>query len=180
MAFMPFNEWMNGGRQQSYDRMAQGAIGMQQAYWAPYKALSNSYYDARQANEKRYADILARYQQMYDRNMGMLRDRGKQEAADIRSGWANRETQGMQDLVGRGLAGTTIAPTMKAGYQRNMNADLGRLDERLRSEMVGYDTSMTGRMLDFMERRDDTYPNFGMYYPMFQQYGMYGQRPQGY
>ncbi len=107
---------------------------------------------AKSANEGRYQQLLRE-----------LKGSGEQEAKDIRAGWAGRATQGQQDLVSRGLSASTIAPTMAAGYQREENADIGRLNERLRERRLG-----------IIERRSDEYPDLNQLMTLAGMTGSYG------
>lgn len=180
----------------------------QQAVAARQQALSDEYQraqdEAKAENERRYQDILQgytdvtsdsagrwadtmagldkRYEARLKETQKLLKNAGASEAADIRQGWANRESQGMSDLVSRGLTGTTIRPTMQMGYQREMNADLGRLRDRLRDQQANVYGTMTGQQigtaqqvgmtgasaadqwaanrLGFMENRTDSYPDY--------------------
>lgn len=99
-----------------------------------------AYNTALAANESRYKDILAGYGQMYD-----------YERQDINTRYGQMANAGQQDLTSRGLAGTTVLPTMRLAYEKNRGDAVARMQN-----------SLNQRRLDFMERRTDAYPNFGM------------------
>ena len=112
-----------------------------------------------QAMDKANAANEARYQEILQGLEGM----GDQSRADIKSRWSGQATQGYQDLVSRGLTGTTVAPSLAAGYERGKSADLNRLDETLRAQKFG-----------FMERRTDAQPDMGLYAQMAMAQGAAG------
>ena len=156
--------------------------------------------EAKLANETRYADILKGYgslqnsvtsqlQNRQDTSMNMLKDMGNQEAADISTRWNSEAGKGAQGLIDSGFYGTTVLPTMRAGYGMLKEADLSRMNERLQNQRVSTYGQMSGDVanttsnlgsnrLGFMERRNDTYPDMGMYADLMQKYGLanaYGQ-----
>jgi len=156
--------------------------------------------EAKLANETRYADILKGYgslqnsvtgqlQGRLDTSMNMLKDMGNQEAADISTRWNSEAGKGTQGLIDQGFYGTTVLPTMRAGYGMLKEADLSRMNERLQNQRVSTYGQMSGDVanatsnlgsnrLGFMERRNDTYPDMGMYADLMQKYGLanaYGQ-----
>lgn len=102
--------------------------------------------EAKAANESRYQQILAGYDTL-----------GQQGRKDIDQQYKNMSGTGYASLVNRGLAGTTIAPTMMAGYAKAANADRSRLTEALAAQKYG-----------FMERRTDTYPDLGQFASLIQ------------
>jgi hypothetical protein len=109
--------------------------------------------DAKQANEQRYQEILEGYQNL-----------GNQAGADISRLYQGMRATGYQDLVSRGLAGTTIAPTMNMAYAREETNAQARLQEQVRREQLG-----------FMERRTDAYPDQSAYLNLLAQLGQWGR-----
>lgn len=156
----------------------QGLSALAQAYRPPAQRLMDEYqkaYDeARAANEARYADILKGYQGRYGSVMGMFEGMGDQARRDIRRDYTNLMGAGQQDLVSRGLTGTTILPTMRMGYEREMQGALGRHEEQLRRERLGYEAGLSADTLGFMERRTDTYPDYAMMANLAMAYGQGG------
>jgi len=129
---------------------------------------------AKSANESRYSEIKKGYEDRYARNMADVAKVGDQQNADIRSAYGNRMAQMNQNLAARGLSGTTIAPTMAMGNTREMNADLNRSNEGLTQQRVGLDAQLSGDTLQFMERREDTYPDMQQYLALQQGLGRGG------
>lgn len=126
----------------------------------------DAYAQAREANEQRYKDILAGYQDRIRQVMGM----NEQQEADIREDWRGQTSQAMQNLADRGMAGTSIAPTMQAGMKRRETADLRRNETntlllRLRAMQD---------KLRFQERRTDVYPDLNRFTSLMQGAGRYG------
>ena len=93
-------------------------------------ALAQGYQNMAERNRAREEQLYNRTLRGYRRRerdvMGTLETAGRQDLSDIRSAWRTRSAGAQQDLVGRGLANTTIAPTLAAGHQRYMQADLRR------------------------------------------------------
>jgi hypothetical protein len=157
-----------------YESMSGGAGGAGGKYGSGRPTDMNSLYRrtldemrsaqqrAFEANRARDQEIRSGYDRRYSDVMGQLEGMGAQEASDIRQAWWDRGTQTQADLQARGLAGTTIAPTMAAGNTRQMNADQARLQERLRRERLGHMGGMQKEKLDYIERITDAYPDPSM------------------
>lgn len=98
-----------------------------------------------------YGNIMGQYDQRIgslmgeatgerDRIMQMFEGRGDQERKDIGQQYKNLMGQTEQDVGSRGLAGSTVLPSLRRGVARSERADLARLDERLRGERIGHET----------------------------------------
>jgi len=133
--------------------------------------------NARQANEARYQDILNGYQQRYQRGLGMLSGLGQQEGRDINELYDSQGAKINQDLIGRGLGNSSVIATMAMGNNRERNADLGRLNDRVRQQAMTTDAGLSGDELQFMERRNDVGPDLGLLAQLAQGMGAagYGQ-----
>ena len=99
-------------------------------------------------------DILGGYRQLYRRALDDLEGLGAQEAADISRRWNNAASAGQSDLVGRGLAGTTLLPSMRMGYQERKEADLRRLQEGLQKTRLGVHGQFGGQLLKYAGDRE--------------------------
>lgn len=137
-----------------------------------YGAYQSAYNAAQSANLSRYSDILGQYGALYGRTMTGLEGLGDEQRRAISSRYGALAGANQQDLVSRGLAGTTVLPSMRLGVERQKTQELNALEEQLRRERMGYDVALTGERLGFMERRTDQYPDYG---PMMSMYGQYGQ-----
>lgn len=109
---------------------------------APY----NRFQAFRQAQAQRgglqaYLDMLGqsrgRMQTSYQEMLDLLSGVGSQREADIRGGYAERESDVRQGLARQGLAGTTIAPTMQMGVAREQESALNRLAESMAGQRLG-------------------------------------------
>lgn len=130
------NQYGNIGRETGdrYQNLGANVGGM-------YNALGQNLSRDMQAGQ---SELLAGYGSSRENVLRELEGIGQQEAADIREGWRkNSETQSAA-LRNRGLSGSTVGMTMRQGNEREQNADLARLNERLRGERAGvmqdYDT----------------------------------------
>ena len=119
-------------QQESARTMGAGLTGLVGQY-------NTAYERARTANEARYQEML-----------GITGETTQQRAADIRAGGAGEQANIMQQLARQGMAGTTVAPTMRAGVQRETESSLNRLADM-----------MQGTKLGIMERKVDKYPETG-------------------
>lgn len=144
----------------------------------PLGGIQGAYGSARQANLRRYEEILAGYRQRYTDVMQGLEGRGAQQREDILMRGRTAQSTALQDAIGRGLAGTTVLPTMRAGAQQRTEGELRRLEEGLRAERLGYMSQLRGDELRFMERREDMYPNVPQYMALQQAQGRYGGAAQ--
>ena len=133
---------------------------------------------AKATNLARYKEILAEYQERYAGVMGSLEGAGAQERADIEARGRSMQSGALQDAIGRGLAGTTVLPSMRAGYAKQTEGELGRQSERLQQQRTGLMAGLSGDTLGFMERREDEYPDMNQMMQLMQQYG-YGQGAGG-
>lgn len=143
--------------------MAAGMRGLAGAYGRVYG-------QARSANEARYQKMLGiaagerRRQAGVQRGMlGAIGETTGQRAADIRSEGAGEQANIMQRLARQGMAGTTIAPTMRAGVRRGTGEQLNRLSDLMLQQRLGVMQRQAaprrGTELGIMERRTDAYPD---------------------
>lgn len=120
---------------------------------------SSAYEAAKAANEKRYKEGMDERTALRTRSMDTINSLGDQERKDITERFDNLKTTQTQDMISRGLRGTTIAPTVEQGAEREKTSSLGRLEERLRRERLGTDINLTQDIEGFRERRTDAYPD---------------------
>ena len=118
-----------------------------------------AYDRARMENLQRYQDILGGYAERYRRGVRGMEKDGDYERQDIKAAHKRYAGQLRQNLTNRGLTGSTIAPVMQRGAIRDMNRDVGSLNDRLRQQRRSLDANLSGDMLSFMERRTDSYPD---------------------
>lgn len=88
----------------------------------------------------------------YSTGMNLLKGAGDQERADIAQQARDASAAVDNNLVSRGLTGSTIAPTLQAGVQRDRYAAEGRLNDRLRGDELGLHTQLSGDRIGSQER----------------------------
>lgn len=115
------------------------SYGVQQGLQGLVGQYNVAYQQARQANEQRYQQML-----------GITSQTTGQREADIRASYAGQGANIQQQLARRGMAGTTIAPTMQMGVQREQQSALNRLADQMQQTKLG-----------IIERREDRYPDLG-------------------
>jgi hypothetical protein len=165
-----------------------------------YGEIKGSYDDLLNAGWQVYGDLynktLGNYGALYQAGMDYVDRQGAQERQDIQDSWRKQGAEAQQNLVSRGLAGTTIPNTVNQAVTRNTNQDLGRMNDRLNMQRAAVNQNIGGaaagalhnvgqnqinqgagtaqNKLNFMERRDDTYPDVNLYAQLAQQYGAAG------
>lgn len=86
----------------------------------------------------------ARYNQM----LGLADQASGQRAADIRSDYTGQKANAMQSLARLGMGGTTVAPTLGMGFEREQQSALNRLSDQ-----------MLGTKLGIMQGKQERYPD---------------------
>lgn len=133
-------------------------------------AYSRTYGQARKANEIRYQQMLRvakgeskRQARVQKGMMGLVAQESGQRAADIRAEGVGRESDIMQQLARQGMAGTTVAPTLREGVRRGTGEQLNRLSDLMLQRKLGIKQQQAApretAKLGIMERRTDAYPD---------------------
>lgn len=126
-------------------------------------SMQNAYDQARTANLKRYDEIMGGYDTLYGDTMQSFENTGTQARIDISDAYKRNTAAGMQSLVSSGLYGTTTASALNLQAGRGEAAENARLTERLAESQRNAMISQKTGKLDFMERREDIYPDYGQY-----------------
>lgn len=134
-------------------------------------SIDGAYNDAKNANLERYNQLIDGYGGLRNRVMGRLENQGNQELDDVKSRYDTQAAAGDQDMVNRGLSGTTVRQTMKLGTQREKGAELRRVNERLQGNLANADERTTGNLMGVVERRNDAYPDANLLAQLAQAYG---------
>lgn len=134
--------------------------------------------EARQANLQRYQEILSGYQGLKQEAMGLVQGLGAAQQAELARRFGGIESQAYQELVNRGLAKSTVWPTVQAGIGRQYGYALANLAEQMARERLGVLTGLGGAQLQFMERRADEYPDINTLLQLAQMLG-FGQGALG-
>lgn len=148
---------------------------------------------ANEANEKRYQEIKGR-KTAFDKElrdfhskriadaMSYIENAGESEKAELAMHWKGQTSEGMQNLVDRGLMGTTVAPTLKTGYSRAHQADLRKLNEAINQQKLQTSAQLTGDQIsalerssrdmdDFIERKQDIGPDYSTFLQLMESQG---------
>jgi hypothetical protein len=75
--------------------------------------------------------------QLYGDVMKQLRGFGNAQQAGLRQEYLNAMGRGQQSLASSGLAGTTIAPSMRMGYMQAYGNSLNNLNQQLTAQRIG-------------------------------------------
>jgi hypothetical protein len=129
---------------------------------------------ARAANEQRYREINQGYQELERDVMGQLEGVGEQTRKDILERYGELEARQLNDLVSRGLSGSTLRANIQEAGTRGATADIARLDESLRRDRAQALSNIRGESLRFKERRTDAYPEMASLMELYRSAGRSG------
>ncbi len=110
-----------------------------------------------------YDTMMPQYQARTDRAMGMVEQMGVQQRKDINERYSSMASNQASDMKARGMAGTTVMPSMAAGVERERSGALGRLDETLMQNRLNVYGQYSGQQLGYQQQAmgnmDATYQN---------------------
>lgn len=118
-----------------------------------------SYDEAKKANEARYSEILQGYRNRQQQATKLIAGMGNTEYARINREYADMGGQATQSAIGRGLGNTTVLDSLQRGVQADRQTALNAAQEGVRRNLLNITTGLSGDTLQFMERRNDTYPD---------------------
>jgi hypothetical protein len=146
------------------DKMFQDLLGQTKSDYSGLKSDVNSNYDQlsgdinsrygseRQKSTDWYNNLYNTQDAAYGKRtsdvMGLLENMGAQQAKDINQSWKNTAGNSTNQMLDRGLTGSTLLSNMNSGITRDTNADLARLDEALRTQKAGTLSGLTKDQLD--------------------------------
>ena len=109
MFLMKLDAWNRMLQQQQ--KQAGGLSGMINEY-------NQAFQEAKTANEAKYQEAL-----------GVVGTTSGQQRADVFKQYGMQESSAMQNLARLGMSGTTIAPTLRSGIQRERQSALNRVSD---------------------------------------------------
>lgn len=118
----------------------------------------NAQNDANAANEKRYREILALYGGQLERAKSLNQQISKQDILDINRSFDDLSSNTSASLGDRGLANTTIVPTVMSGITRERSAALTRANDERLQRTIKIEGDATGDLARAIERRTDNGP----------------------
>lgn len=134
----------------------------------------NEFDKANRANESRYGDILGQYNSLYGRQMDSFSGGNAQNIADINQSYDSTGSANTQDLIDRGLTGSTISANIRSGNERDRGAAINRENFNYQNQRRAADAGLTTDKLNFMERRTDKAPDINQLIALSQAYGNSG------
>lgn len=135
---------------------------------------SSKYNEARAANLARYGEGKTGWTDLRSRVMGYLDNLSNQGANDIEDQYTSLDRKKMLELNARGLGNSTNLTSSMTATAGEKSRALANLNDMLMRERAGYDTQSTGNLLNFIERRQDTYPDLNQMIQLAQLSGQYG------
>jgi hypothetical protein len=141
--------------------------------------------------------ILQGYDERYGRIMAELAGAGASQEQEITDAYAKERGRASQGLISRGLGNTTVRSSVDRGlqeseqksrvqlqdtltrqkteYDKSLSAEQLAAVERAREAEIAQQAALTQQTLQFMERRQDAYPDLGLYAQMAQMQGAANQ-----
>ena len=98
--------------------------------------------------DEQYKTLLPEHKARWDRGMKYLEGAGAQEKKDINTAFNNQGAANTANLVARGMAGSSIMPSMNSGNERQRADAQGGLNERLRQQYLNTDAALSGDYLN--------------------------------
>lgn len=120
----------------------------------------SSAFEAAQAEKTGMYDekILPYLRQRYDTAMGYLQGFGTQQRQDIERSYEQQAARAKQDLVTSGLSGSTVAPSIRAGYERRKQEDLNRFRDYIAQLNLGTHLGASADVAKAMQQRAHAVP----------------------
>jgi hypothetical protein len=107
------------------------------------------------ANVDAMDSLAGDYDERYKRNMGYVDQLGVQERRDIDERYDKAKSSAAADLAARGFSNSSVLPNVRASVERDRDAALGRLNDRLAQTRINNDASLSGDTLRFREGQGD-------------------------
>ncbi len=123
------------------------------------------------------AGVLQGYQDRYNTGIAALTGLGDTARSDANRQFNQLGARTTQSAISRGLGNTTVRDALGRGVEQERQVALGRINEAVRTQTAGIQSQLSGEQLaasqrfndttynlhkgklDFMERRQDEYPN---------------------
>ncbi len=176
MSYAPYNEALRKQYEADVWKARQPFL-QQQQQWQRGQVLKGEYQTAytaaKDANLKRYEEILAGYKTRYSTAttqlgqtrtaitgklasnrsevMSGLQGLGEEELAGIGRRYTRERASTSQQLISSGLHSTTVAPAVLGGVTRREGYAMGEAQERLRREKLGYISQLGAQELQSLK-----------------------------
>jgi hypothetical protein len=79
---------------------------------------------------------------LYNQALKQLQGYGNSQQLALQQSYQNSVGQGMQSLASSGLAGTTVAPSMRMGYMKSYQQALNALGEQLQQSRINVNSTL--------------------------------------
>lgn len=99
--------------------------------------------------------IRGEYDQRFNRNMGYVSELGEQDTKDINSRYDAQISKATADLAARGLSNSTVLANVAQNINKEREAELARLKDRLLRHKLDTDSQLSGDSLRFSEGQGD-------------------------
>jgi hypothetical protein len=128
------------------------------------------------ANEFRYGQGIDLLSGVGERNQSRAQNLGIAQSQDIDERMKNALLDSEASLAARGLGGSTIQDSFRMAEAQKTAREQQRISEMRDSRASDYDTRDTGNLVGFIERREDTGPDYMQLMQMAQQHGLAQQQ----
>lgn len=123
---------------------------------------ANAMNSANAANEARYQQGMEGHNAWRARTNELLDQLGNQQKADVNESYNTLAGKTRQNMISRGLTGTTVQDAMLTGVERERSKSLARVDEQLARERLDAEGKAFYEQMGFLERREDEGPDMGL------------------
>jgi hypothetical protein len=132
--------------------------------------------EANAANIARYDEGKGELTGIRTRNQDRATNWGIAAQADVAEQMKNALLDSEASLAARGLGGSTIQDSFRMAEAQKTAREQQRISEMRDSRASDYDTRDTGNLVGFIERREDTGPDYMQLMQMAQQHGLAQQQ----
>lgn len=142
---------------------------------APLKQLlsewKSSYQEAKKANEDRYAEILKGFRQNTVDVLGQNDTQSASAKEDAQRAYDRFAADAIQSGIGRGLNNSTVRDSLERGVESDRQRAIRGIENDRITRMTQLMNQLKNQELNFMERREDTYPSMEMMAQLAQKIG---------
>jgi hypothetical protein len=122
-----------------------------------------AYDSAKETNEGRYQEALAGYSNLLDRGMQDISRYGYAAANNIKNAYRKSDAATVGGLARSGMLNSTLAGTARKSSASAQGRDLATVKEDQLVKGLNYRNAVEGQRLGIIERRQDEYPDAGLY-----------------
>lgn len=129
---------------------------------------------ANQANQQRFNQATGDLSNLYSRTMGSYAQGNAQQDQDLRTQFQGTGSQISQDMIDRGLTGSTVSANLQADNQNQGNQAVARNDFNYQDAQRQADQNLTGGQVSLLASKNDIAPDMNAMIALQQGLGQAG------